>query len=473
MFAHAQHARNWYFPENVGMKFDSWGAHSLSGGKMATTVPANVILRPTEGGASISDSKGNLLFYTDGVTVWNRNHEPMKNGQNLKGGLSTTQAASIVPDPGNPSRYYVFTLDDFQHMLKNGLCYSVVDMCLDKGLGDVTTEKNISILDLVGEKQAITKHKNDTDYWLVVHKHFTGSFYAYKISKTGISRPVVSTIGSYHGGGLFNGAATSIGQMKISPDGTKIGLVNMNMPIGDNRALLEVFTFNNETGVISNFVNLTDVIFPIFQGFYGGYGFAFSPNSQNIFVYASIGIFQLHHNNGWWSYVNTIAPSSVLRNREGGMQLAPNGKIYIAKGESYLASISNPDNLFPACGFLLDDVFLEDGIATTSLPGFYDGFRYTHADPPCSSNSYYPGENTDCGYFLYPNPFSDHLTISVHNDPIRDIRFYNMIGQLVLEHSPSQDAVITIDTKNMVDNCYLVVITRPDGTFCVSKLIKR
>ncbi len=468
----AQHAGNWYFPENVGVKIDE-DVRSLTGGKVATAVPANVQIRPTEGAACISDSKGDLLFYTDGVTIWNRNHMPMKAGQNLKGGPSATQPASIVPDPGNPSRFYVFTVDDFQHVLKNGLCYSVVDMCLDNGLGDVTAQKNIPLLSLAGEKQAITKHKNDTDYWLVVHKHFSNAFYAYRISAAGIDYPVISYIGSTHEGGLYAGTASSIGQMKISPDGTKIGLVNSNQEIGNDRALLEAFSFNTETGKVSNFVNLTDLIYPIFHGFYGGYGFAFSPNSKNAYVYTFLGILQFHHNNASWGYTSILAGSAVLLNRMGGMQLAPNGKIYIAKGESYLASISYPDNLVQSAGFVLDDVFLDDGIATWSLPGFYDGFKYTHQDPLCSPMDNIRGAKSDCISGFYPNPFSDNLTIMLHTTSIKDVRFYNTMGQLVLSYQPVNQAVISIDTRNLKDNVYVVVITQSDGSRCVNKVFKK
>ncbi|MES2779543.1 MAG: T9SS type A sorting domain-containing protein, partial [Bacteroidota bacterium] len=445
--SYAQHSQNWYFPESVGIRFSAGEVNSLSGGKISTSVPANVQIRPTEGGACISDSKGNLLFYTDGLTIWNRNHTPMKGGQNLKGGPSATQPASIVPDPGNPSRFYIFTVDDFQHILKNGLCYSVVDMCLDNGLGDVTDKKNVPLLDIAGEKQAITKHKNDTDYWLVVHKHYTQSFYAYKISTAGISKPVISSIGSYHGGGLFDGAATAIGQIKIAPDGKRIGLVNSNMDVGNDKALLEVFNFDNETGVISNYVNLTSMIYPIFFGFYGGYGFTFSPNSQNIYVSTRVGILQFHLYGETWSYVNKINPMEL--NPTGGMQLAPNGKIYIAKGEAFLASISNPNDLLPNIGFKLNDVFLDDGIATWSLPGFYDGFRYTQEDPLCAPDNTVPRESDDCGFMLYPNPSNGNLTLKLNNSLYKNIRFYNAIGQIVLEYSSPGRSVISLDIKDL------------------------
>jgi hypothetical protein len=468
----AQQAKNWYFPENAGIRFDAQGPHAISGGKLRTSIPNNLQIRPTEAGATLSDSKGNLLFYTDGVTVWNRNHQPMKRGQQLKGGLSATQPATIVPDPANPSRFYIFTVDDFQHILRNGLCYSVVDMCLDNGLGDITEEKNIFMLDLVGEKQAITKHQNDTDYWLVVHKHYTRSFYAYKISAAGISRPVISTIGSYHGGGLFDGAASAIGQMKIAPDGKRIGLVNTNNDLSNDKALLEVFNFDNETGKLSNYINLTDLIYPIFHGFYGGYGFAFSPSGDNVFMTSRLGLFQFHFNGVWWSYVNKIEISSIMLNPAPGMQLGPDGKIYMAKGESFLASIGQPEHMLPDIAFVLNDVWLDEGIATWSLPSFYDGFRYTQKDPTCSPASGSSRGNDDCGFALYPNPFTSDLTLKLYNTSVKDIRFYNPLGQLVWEYLPSEQPIIVIDTKDLRDNFYVVVVTRNDDTFCVQKLVK-
>src|SRR5690606_15019352 len=73
-----------------------------------------------EAAASICDPNGNLLFYTQGDKVWDRNHNLMPNGQDLvPNGLgiglnptaSTAQGALIVPIPGSEfKRYYVFSL---------------------------------------------------------------------------------------------------------------------------------------------------------------------------------------------------------------------------------------------------------------------------------------------------------------------------------------------------------------------------
>src|SRR6267154_2646908 len=76
----------WYFGRYAGLNFNGASPIVLNDGM------TNV----DEGTASISDSLGNLIFYTDGLTVFNRNHIPMPNGSGLFGHFSTTQAALIV-----------------------------------------------------------------------------------------------------------------------------------------------------------------------------------------------------------------------------------------------------------------------------------------------------------------------------------------------------------------------------------------
>ena len=82
-----QEASNWYFGYGAGIKFNTNGTiTSLTNGQLNTL----------EGCASLSDSNGNLMFYTDGTTVYNKNHQIMLNGTGLKGHYSSTQSATIL-----------------------------------------------------------------------------------------------------------------------------------------------------------------------------------------------------------------------------------------------------------------------------------------------------------------------------------------------------------------------------------------
>ena len=116
----------WYFGQQAGLSFAGGnGPQPLNDGKMSTY----------EGCAVATTAKGELLFYTNGETVWNRLHRPMPNGVHLMGSGSSTQSALIVPDPGSGNIFYIFTVAP--QGTPNGLRYSIVDMTRDDGLGDL------------------------------------------------------------------------------------------------------------------------------------------------------------------------------------------------------------------------------------------------------------------------------------------------------------------------------------------------
>src|SRR5699024_8437741 len=109
-------ASNWYFGNKAGLNFEDCQDPSvLTDGQLVQE----------EGCASISDSEGNLLFYTDGQVVYNANHEIMPNGTGLLGDQSSSQSAIIIPKPGDETSYYIFTTD--KEAGSDGLNYSVVD----------------------------------------------------------------------------------------------------------------------------------------------------------------------------------------------------------------------------------------------------------------------------------------------------------------------------------------------------------
>ena len=100
-FSFAQkEANNWYFGNNAGVDFSSGKAVALTSGALKTD----------EGCAVISDKSGKLLFYTDGISVWNGNHQLMQNGQGLKGNPSSTSSGVAIPKPNSPGIYYLFSV---------------------------------------------------------------------------------------------------------------------------------------------------------------------------------------------------------------------------------------------------------------------------------------------------------------------------------------------------------------------------
>src|SRR5688572_19536349 len=120
--------KQWYFGGQAGWDFNG-----------PPTILTNGMMNPWEGCASIADpTTGTLLFYTDGITVWNKMHAVMANGTGLMGNSSSTQSGVIVRRPGSTNIYYIFTVD--AQAAPNGLRYSTVDLSLAAGNGSVTVK---------------------------------------------------------------------------------------------------------------------------------------------------------------------------------------------------------------------------------------------------------------------------------------------------------------------------------------------
>src|ERR1039458_6071077 len=86
---------HWYFGSKAGLDFSSGSLIAVTNGQLVS-----------DNSASISDTAGHLLFYTDGISVWNKNHQLMPNGTGLNG--DAYGKVVIVPKPLNDSIYYIF-----------------------------------------------------------------------------------------------------------------------------------------------------------------------------------------------------------------------------------------------------------------------------------------------------------------------------------------------------------------------------
>ncbi|TPG35403.1 PKD domain-containing protein [Flavobacterium pectinovorum] len=317
-----------------------------------------------EGCSTISDSTGKLLFYTDGITVWDKNHQIMPNGNGLKGDTSTTQSAIIVPKPNSTTIYYIFTCAAQADV--NGLRYSVLDMTLNSGLGDITIQKNILLSTPVCEKLTAVKNENSNEYWVVAHGYGNNQFLAYKITNTGVNHTAVtSNVGIV----VDTEIRRTVGYLKFSPRGRKLISCN-NYYIG-----VELYDFDASTGLITNPRKVNNLFF--------NYGVEFSPSENIAYVSGGIGeSIQL------FQYDLTVSdiPSSqiVLKDRVPNgnfftyfeaMQLAKNGKIYGAiLGSGYVFEIEKPNILGTGCNVILDAVSLGTGICQYGLPQFIQSF---------------------------------------------------------------------------------------------------
>ena len=344
----AQSARfnNWYFGNTAGITFASGAPVALTNGALVTT----------EGCASMSDDLGNLLFYTDGVTVWNRNHLPMTNGTLLNGHASSTQSGIIVQKPNSSNIYYVFTSD--ADVGPDGIQYSEVNMNLSAGLGAVTANKNILLQTPSCEKLTAVRHCNNRDIWIVSHDWNSNQFRTWLITPTGVNTtPVLSSAGAVVTG--IN--QSSYGQLKSNPDGNKLLACHYGFSTGGTNRM-ELFDFNNQTGVVSNALTLANDI--------GLYGAEFSPNGRVVYG-ATNGGTLLQYN---ICAANTAAITAsryvvgTLGPFIGSLQIGPDGKIYVARNTTSLSVINNPNTPGVGCGFVNAAIPLAGRISRMGLP---------------------------------------------------------------------------------------------------------
>lgn len=352
-------AQTWYFGERAGLSFRTGTATPISDG----------VLYTGEGCATQSDrTTGALLFYTDGSTVWNRNHQVMVDGTGLNGDFSTSQSALIVPSPADPFVFYIFTPAALtsNQSATHCLClsYSVVDLREDAGYGRVVS-KNIVLVNDITEHLTATRDCRGDGYWIVVRSRSTRYFFAFHLTAD-TQTPVL--VPSDAGNPQIT--VRDIGQMHISPDGRHLIITS-----GGGNSLL--YDFDAGTG------HVTDGI-PLFKPANTGeqhYGAAFTADSRYVYV-ALTGqpsapgsrIVRFPTNLAVGDDVETVGRTigTVADvTTWTPMQLGPDGRIYVGRpNDRSLGVIERPMHADPDSVRFRDAAIPLSGRCMSGLPNF-------------------------------------------------------------------------------------------------------
>jgi|SRR6476661_8201760 len=354
-------ASQWYFGNGAGLDFRSGTPQPLTNGAMVAE----------EGCSSRCDEQGNLLLYTNGQTIWNRLHQPMANGTGLglPNGFPVSQVL-VVPQPGNPQRYYIFTPsnDAWSPMLERKatpMYYSVVDMSRQGGLGEVV-QKNTELLAKANEPITAVRHANGRDLWIIVLQANSFLLHAYLLTPAGLqATPVTSTDGYYHEVNMF----TRGGQFKVSPSGRRLAYGTYGTP-----SATMLLDFDPTTGQVSNPVRLPRPAVALTTP--GSYGLEFSPDGTKLYT-TDITVFRLYQYdltvpgfNVAASFIPTAPPTPTRTALSlDALQLGPDGRIYIAwQGQTNLGVINQPNLAGAACDFVRSGVALSSRSSRRGLP---------------------------------------------------------------------------------------------------------
>ncbi len=455
----------WYFGGNAGLDFQGDSPTPLTDGKLNTL----------EGSASITDQKGNILFYSDGITIFDKDGNPMRLFDPVSGSLTSgtavlggnqrsTQSALIVPKPvckGCDYEYYVYTTAEVNGTRQ--ITYSVVDMRRNDGKGAVV-QQNLPVVTSATsasstERSASVRRDRDTTYWVMTHDYGTNCFRVNHLTTATQTQQKQFCLGTAH-----DSPARGEGQMKIGPappasttatsttgtsgtatqgnSNTAVRPVAVIIP-GDSastdperrKSFVEIFSFDVETGEMKG----PDKKIDLGPAPPTAYGVEFSPDGSKIYV-SLLG--QVSSVNGVQTQTgpsrivqydikaadpastSAIIDESTTR-QYGSLQIGPDGKIYVAvQDKTSLAVIDNPDG---SAGFSSTNpfekppVFTVDGqtlggkISQLGLPNQVVNFTEPSNSPGISVSNVCQGEKLEAQITPYCPKLKEFYNLRVVN----------------------------------------------------------
>ncbi|PXV68927.1 hypothetical protein CLV62_101193 [Dysgonomonas alginatilytica] len=388
---------NWFFGYNAGLTWNttrSFTATGMLGAANTTltgipTVVTDSKMTTYEGCFSLSDANGNLLFFSDGITIWDKTKGPMLDGGTLTGNPSSAQSGVILPYPGSLTRYVAITLGSRD---ANNLSYTIVNMSLGtagRGAVEVSpiNNKNQAFtgqLGTLGESVTAVRHSNKNDFWVIAVGRAatatTTAFNVWKITEAaGIQKARHSVASVTHTTTAVVGAD---GYIKFTQDGKRFVWINFN-------TLAFVYgDFNPTTGIISNLKVRTGA--GPTNG--RGYGIEFSPSGKYLYLTYAPGStnqtgvntsIDIYDTDALWAASNPNTVNYVRRfllptgTSDGksdlfaGIQLGPDNRMYIsAFFTSNIFILPNPDTPTTTSLYKLTNVLGAGATSYWGLPSF-------------------------------------------------------------------------------------------------------
>ena len=290
------------------------------------------------------DSSGELLYYSNGLNIYDASHQLMLNGDSINPGYwaNNTLIGYPVPvgsfnirAPGHLNKYYFFHMfvDTGTLGVTHSLLYTIINMSGNNGLGEVV-EKNIVAIPPLLQPVTTVRHANGRDWWIIAPEKWSKNYHYLLLDKNGITYKGIQTIPDQYGTNHWGG------QSVFSPDGSKFIYY-------DPYNTVNIFDFNRCTGLLENYNGIA-----LDTAVVGGVA-AIAPNSRFLYFASHEEIYQID----LWSadikasidtvfVVDSMQPTSVYYS-----QLAPDGKIYMSATYSLAALhvIHNPNKKGKAC----------------------------------------------------------------------------------------------------------------------------
>lgn len=355
-------SNRWYFGNQCGIIF--------SKDKVIVDTLSKINAKEGTSAILVNDS---FFFYSDGIYIYNKNHNKL-NVLPLKSHPSSTQGSIMLTHPDNDSIVFMITNSSFGDTFCQSYFYSF------KITNDTTLILiNEVLLDLHGsEKISAVNHNNGRDIWVITHSYFGKTYKTYLLTKNGLNFcPIINVIGTDYGNLDFAAA----GQIKFSPDGNKV------IASTYFKGFIDFFKFDKINGKLSDEMSIEFFSFGCEFSIDGSFAY-FTNNTQGRLIQYDL---------KYWNYDSIKSSEKVITDkgvkRISALQLASDGKIYWSNNDStYLAAIEEPNKKGDSCKVNLRNIYLNGRKSAAGLPTFNQSYFYTPAidysyEISCTDNS--------------------------------------------------------------------------------------
>ena len=460
----AQRNNIWCFGDSAGLDFNS-----------GVPVPFPTSLDTRGTCVSIADITGNLLFYgntraaTAGFTglIWNRNHQLMIEGDSIAGS-GWYHEMVIIPDPGNDSLYYVFSIGVTNSY---GLLYSVIDMREDNTLGTVV-QKNVPLLSNMRMVDCLTavKHGNGRDWWVIAKlstfhlQTSNNTWFTFLISPSGISPVITQNVGSLN--------PTNLGRLSYNSDNDKICFIN-------SISLIELYDFDRCTGIIDNSINIEPSVSLLPYPWY--WSCEFSSSGRYLYVSGSTTPSTLWQFDTWAPNIDStktlIWQPSFPPYTAGALKRGPDNKIYMScawvdsslsfnypydssEYNNYnmnLSVINSPDSAGLACDFQPWSFYLGGKRTYWGLPNNPDYDLGPLDGSACDTlvGVSIINDKNEFEIKIFPNPANNNIKVEViaTDDKIIMVKLYSSLGNLIATKSCNTN-LFELDVHTYIEGLY-------------------
>lgn len=383
---------------------------------------------------AISDKYNNILFYTNGLSIFNKSHDTMLNSQGFNqyenlniafhqsdgdNSFNLPGAVVCLQDLADSNIYHIFH-GNFENLyvpqtasldfVTYHIDETIIDITGDNGKGAVIS-KNVPILSGQFAPNYLTacRHGNGKDWWLLIPEYKNNVYRRLLFSEMGIAYTGSQPTGSMREG-------NEGGVAHFSPNGTQYAIANYN----DNYyPSIRLFNFDRCRGILNP---IQEWVIEMKSGSDRLLGVSFSPNSRFLYAVTFLQIWQYD------TWASDIEASKIkvaeydnymcgfFPNSYGVFslsQLTPNGEIWVASwsGCDVYHKIKYPDSLGIACQVEQHSI-INPTITQNSIP-IYPNYHLGALPNPCPTvgNTAPFGSAQGTGIKVYPNPANNRVHV--------------------------------------------------------------